>query len=100
VQCIISCKYLERSENYTETKSITKDSYIVDKDLHVETLPLEKVLAACCSSCNTEMAWTKTHLTVDDWRGNKSLLLNVKMLPVTVLLCPKCGEIKFKTDLI
>jgi predicted RNA-binding Zn-ribbon protein involved in translation (DUF1610 family) len=63
-------------------------------------LPLESIPVAFCFSCNIEMTWAKTQFDIDHWRGNTPLLVANKMLPVTVLLCPKCGKIEFKADLI
>jgi hypothetical protein len=46
------------------------------------------------------MSWAKTQFAIDHWHGNKpASLANDKLLPVTVLLCPKCGKIEFKADL-
>jgi hypothetical protein len=51
-----------------------------------------------CFSCNTEMAWTKTQLTIDGWNGPKPTQATDNVLPVTICLCPKCGKIEFKAD--
>jgi len=99
-QCAISCKYLGQYGNYTESKHVIEDACTVDKDLKVEASQLESVPVAFCFSCNVEMVWAKTQFTVDNWHGNESLLADDKALPVTVLLCPRCGKIEFKADLI
>lgn len=99
-QCVISCKYLEASDNCTESKLVREDTYTVDKSLQAESLSLENVPVAFCFSCNLAMVWAKTQFTVDNWHGTSSLLVNDKVLPVTVLLCPKCGKIEFKADLM
>jgi len=106
--CPINCKYLGQNNNYTETQQPTpKDaspasvSSVVDKTLNDESLPPESIPVAFCFSCNIEMAWTKTHFSIDFWRGNKHSLLdnNENVLPATILLCPKCGKIEFKANL-
>jgi hypothetical protein len=98
--CVISCKYLEPSEPNTESKSMHDDTFTVDETLHAETLPLESISVVFCFSCNMEMVWAKTQFNVNNWHGSPSLLVNDKVLPVTVFLCPKCGKIEFKADLI
>jgi hypothetical protein len=100
-QCVISCKYLESSENQIVSKPVSEDTFTVAKTLQAKTLPLESIPVAFCFSCNLEMIWAKTQFTIDNWRGNQPpQLVNDKMLPVTVLLCPKCGKVEFKADLI
>ena len=102
-QCVISCKYLGQSDNCVELKPETDVSTCsAAKDLKVESLQLENVPVAFCFSCNEAMVWAKAQFTVDSWCGNKSLLANDdydKVLPVTILLCPKCGKLEFKADL-
>jgi hypothetical protein len=81
---------------------MSKETCTVDKDLHAETLPLESIPVAFCFTCNIEMVWTKTQFTIDNWRGQQPLplLFNDKVLPAIVILCPKCGKIEFKADLV
>jgi len=107
-QCPINCKYLGQTENYTESqqpepKNVSMPSVSGaddDKTLKDKPLTLESIPVAFCFSCNIEMAWTKTQFTIDLWHGNKPLLFNNEnVLPVTVLLCPKCGKIEFKANL-
>jgi len=127
--CDISCQYLggqpERGtdlknasddklascENNDDNADIVNDVVGVEKSLCSESLPHKGALDVFCFSCNTEMAWAKTQFTVDNWCGNKPSLaaknntaydaVDVvdKVLPVTVLVCPKCGKIEFKADL-
>jgi hypothetical protein len=76
-------------------------SCTVDKALKDKSLPLESIPVAFCFSCNIEMSWAKTQFAVDHWHGNKpDMLDDNKLLPVTVLLCPLCGKIEFKVDLV
>jgi hypothetical protein len=97
LQCVIRCKYLGQSENNIEPQYATENTCTdTVKELTVETLPSESVPVSFCDSCNVEMAWAKTQFTVDNWKGNTVLLFNDKVLPVTVLLCPRCGKIEFK----
>ncbi|MCL2173518.1 MAG: hypothetical protein FWB84_07795 [Candidatus Bathyarchaeota archaeon] len=101
LHCPINCTYLGQSENYAKPKSIPKDTLActVDKTLKDEPLPLESIPVAFCFSCNVEMAWAKTQFAVEHWSGNKPSLIGDKLLPVTVLLCSKCGKIEFKANL-
>jgi hypothetical protein len=99
--CAICCKYLEPSENNAESKPMPKDTRAVDNAIQAKFLSLESIPVAFCFSCNIEMVWAKTQFTVDNWHGQQSsLLFNDKVLPVTVLLCQKCGKIEFKADLV
>jgi len=99
-QCAISCKYLGPSGNDVEQPNpLPEPSGVSDKDLSAQA-KFENVSVTFCFSCNVEMAWAKTHFTVDNWHGNVDLLIKDTVLPVTVLLCPKCGKIEFKVDLI
>jgi hypothetical protein len=97
-QCVVCCKYLGGSGNAVELNSVPERSCAVVEDFKVGDLSLEKVSVAFCFSCNVEMAWAKTQFSLDCWRGNKHLLVDDKVLPVTVLLCPKCGKVEFKAD--
>jgi hypothetical protein len=82
-----------------ELKSVPDDTCSVVED-KVEPLQLENVPVAFCFSCNEAMVWAKAHLTVDSWCDNQSLLVDDdKVLPVTLLLCLKCGKLEFKADL-
>ena len=100
-QCTISCKYLGQSENCVEhLDPLLETSCDIDKGLSVQSSSFENVPVAFCFSCNVEMAWAKTRFTVDNWHGNADLLINDKVLPITVLLCPKCGKIEFKVNLV
>ena len=101
-KCAINCKYLGQSETSYESRQVTENSSVddvkglKDNDLHVESVPI-----TFCYSCNIDMAWTKTQFTIDNWNGPTSNMLpHDKVLPVTVLLCPKCGKIEFKADII
>ena len=98
-QCVISCKYLGQSDNCGELKSVTNDTCSVVDD-KVESLRLENVPVAFCFSCNEVMVCAKAQLTVDSWCDKRSPLVDGdKVLPVTILLCPKCGKLEFKADL-
>jgi predicted RNA-binding Zn-ribbon protein involved in translation (DUF1610 family) len=80
----------------------TKDTYTdTDKELKDDLSQFESVPVTFCFSCNIEMVWTKTQFTIDAWRGtsHSTLTCDDKSLPVTVLLCPKCGKIEFKADI-
>jgi len=100
-QCVISCKYLGQIGNCVEqSDSLPETPCVVDKDSLAPSSNFENVPVAFCFSCNKEMAWAKTHFTVDNWHGNVDLLINDKILPITVLLCPKCGKIEFKINLV
>jgi predicted RNA-binding Zn-ribbon protein involved in translation (DUF1610 family) len=58
---------------------------------------VESAPVVFCFSCNAQMAWTKTRLTIDGWSGPKPAV-DDKVLPVTVYLCPRCGRIEFQAD--
>jgi hypothetical protein len=104
-QCATSCKYLERSVSHVvEPQCVTENVRpVVDvEDFNVESSHFENVPVAFCFSCDVAMAWTKTQLSIDNWRGSISSVLDSgdKVLSVVVLLCPKCGKIEFKADAI
>ncbi|MDR2203280.1 MAG: hypothetical protein LBE76_03065 [Nitrososphaerota archaeon] len=104
LQCAICCKYLGQSENCVAPKSVIEadgdDVCVVDTGLASGSLQLEHVPVVFCFSCNVAMAWAKTQFIVDNWCGNTFPLISGKTLPVTVLLCPKCGKIEFKSAFV
>lgn len=99
-QCTISCKYLGQTENYTYTapKTQTQSAPEAEKNQETETPTAESVPVSFCFTCNAEMVWTKTRLTIEGWNGPKPAWVSEKNLPVTIYLCPKCGKIEFKAD--
>jgi hypothetical protein len=101
-KCDTSCKYLGQYENSSELRHVTENTCTDDvKEFKDNTLQFESVPVAFCFSCNVEMAWTKTQFAIDKWSGpSLNTLVCDKVLPVIVLLCPKCGKIEFKVDMI
>jgi hypothetical protein len=102
-QCVTSCKYLGQIENFSKPQNVAENTCTgAAQGLKDNLSQLESVLVAFCFSCNVEMVWTKTQFTIEQWRGTSSSMLTSddKLLPVTVLLCPKCGKIEFKTDIM
>ena len=101
-KCAISCKYLGQFETTNEPQKLTKNQTVEDpKGLTDNISQFESGPVAFCFSCNVEMAWTKTQFQIDNWNGPSSnILTHDKVLPVTVLLCLKCGKIEFKTNII
>jgi hypothetical protein len=103
LKCATSCKYLGQSENSSELRHVPENTCTDDdvEEFKGDTSQFESVPVAFCFSCNVEMAWAKTQFTIDKWRGaTLNMLACDKVLPVTVLLCPKCGKIEFKADII
>jgi hypothetical protein len=102
LQCATCCTYLGQYENYAEPQQHVTENAQADsvKEPVVETFQSECISVSFCVLCNVEMAWAKTQFTVDNWKGDTSLLLNDKALPVTVLLCPRCGKIEFKAAVV
>jgi hypothetical protein len=101
-KCVTSCKYLGQSENSSELRHVTENTCTDDvKEFKDNTSQFESTPVVFCFFCNVEMAWTKTQFTIDNWRGpSLNMLVCGKVLPVTVLLCPKCGKIEFKVDIV
>ncbi|MCL1965594.1 MAG: hypothetical protein FWF66_07280 [Candidatus Bathyarchaeota archaeon] len=99
-QCATSCKYLGQTEKPTKPQYVPENTYTnMPNKLKDNTSPLENVPVAFCFACNIDMAWTKTRFIIDHWRGSSSnMLVCDKALPVTVLLCPKCGKLEFNAD--
>jgi len=100
-QCTISCKYLGQTESYTAPKTVPEPQSPLteDKTHEAEAAQFENVPVSFCFSCNVEMAWAKTQLNIDHWRGPKPALASEKALPITVYVCPKCGKIELKSDI-
>jgi hypothetical protein len=97
-KCVISCKYLGQTENYTYSALKIETPVIPQTTESEEESKTENLPVSFCFSCNSEMAWTKTNFTIEDWNGPKPVQANDKILPVTIYLCPKCGKIEFKVD--
>jgi hypothetical protein len=98
-RCIISCKYLGQTENYTQAPPAETLSAPAEENVEeVQAPQVENVPVTFCFSCNTEMAWAKTKFTIDGWNGPKPEQTPDKVLPLTVYLCPKCGKIEFHAD--
>jgi hypothetical protein len=101
-KCATSCKYLGQSGSYTEQQYAAEDTCTNDvKDTQVDVAQFKSVTGAFCFSCNVEMMCAKTQFTVvDNWKDNMdSVLVSGNVLPVTVLVCPKCGKLEFKADI-
>lgn len=103
LDCVISCKYLGRSESCVELKSVSEDVCVDDKVVVDDggSLQFESVPVAFCFSCNVAMVWAKTKFVVDTWCGGNQASFGCvdKLLPVTVFLCPTCGKVEFKANL-
>jgi len=100
-QCSVGCNYLGRSEGSVGLGYVSDGvgCGVVDKS-SVESGSFEGVSVVVCSSCNVEMVWAKVCLPVDDWHGDVSFLVSEKLLPVIVFLCPCCGRVEFKGDVV
>ncbi|MCL2288964.1 MAG: hypothetical protein FWC33_07345 [Candidatus Bathyarchaeota archaeon] len=100
-QCATSCKYLGQYGNHFEPQTMTDnmspDAVQESKD---GASQFENVLVVFCFSCKTEMIYAKTQFTVDNWKGKSPLMFSDKVLSVTVFLCPQCGKIEFKADVL
>ena len=96
-QCVTSCKYLGQSESSCELHYVAESMSTDVKELKDDVSQFESVPVAFCFFCNVEMAYARTQFTIDNWKGAAhTMLVCDKVLPVTVLLCPKCGKIEFK----
>ena len=89
--CEISCNYLGDSKTIPENENVT------------EQKPTNQIIR--CESCHLKMKSANINLRIGGWGGLWKLLpggelgeLNEELLPVTVYVCPECGNMKLKAE--